>query len=159
MIDSASLPGRSLWLKVADLLPHPKEYRHIAYTQAPTKPNRYACYAGNKTEYCGGNDLNNIAWFLANSINVGWYVLNSTVTPQPVGKKRANGFGLYDMTGNVWQFMQNKFDKIHDWRAMRGGSWSGDPSEQDNLRAACRFSSGPALRFNNVGFRLSRTLP
>ena len=51
----------------------------------------YACYGGSQTEYCGGNDLNSVAWNRD----------NSNKTTHPVGQKQANGFGLYDMSGNA----------------------------------------------------------
>jgi len=63
-----------------------------------------------KTEYCGGSDLNSVAW----------YRDNSNGTTHPVGLKQANGYGLYDMSGNVWQWMENKYDNEHDWRVRRG---------------------------------------
>jgi len=107
----------------------------------------YACYGGNKTEYCGSNDLDSVAWYDKNSNN----------TTHPVGQKQANGYGLYDMSGNVWQWMQNKYDNEHDWRALRGGSWY--IRYTDLLRASNRSSDGPANRHLNFGFRLARTLP
>ncbi len=53
----------------------------------------YACQGGSKTEYCGGDNLD----------AVGWYWDNSGKHTHPVGQKQANGYGLYDMTGNVLQ--------------------------------------------------------
>ena len=107
----------------------------------------YACYGGNKTEYCGGSDLNSVAWYKGNSNN----------TTHPKGQKQANGYGLYDMSGNVVQWMENKYDNEHDWRALRGGSWFLD---KDELRAAFRDYDGvsPAYRTSIFGFRLARTL-
>ena len=105
----------------------------------------FACYGGNKTEYCGGNDLNSVAW----------YADNSNTTTHPVGQKQANGYGLYDMSGNVWQWMQNEYSSGH---ALRGGSWF---DYTDYLRAAFRNYDfyGPTFRLNYIGFRLARTLP
>lgn len=106
----------------------------------------YACYGGNKTEYCGGNDLNSVAWYAGN----GKYTM-------PVGQKRANGYGLYDMSGNVWQWMQNVYDSSHpqNGRAARGGA-SGDT--EDYLRATSRSHWLPTEKGSNIGFRLARTL-
>ena len=106
----------------------------------------YACYGGSQTEYCGSNDINVVAW----------YKDNSNATTHPVGQKQANGYGLYDMSGNLWQWMENKYDDKNDWRALRGGSWSNYPR---NVRAAFRLNYAPSARFNNYGFRLARTLP
>jgi hypothetical protein len=107
----------------------------------------YACYAGNKTEYCGGNDLNLVAW----------YNENSNKTTHPVGQKQSNGFGLFDMSGNVWQLMQNTYDSEHDWVSIRGGSWY---DIANDLRAFYRPSGYlPKIRFYLMGFRLARTIP
>lgn len=106
----------------------------------------YACYGGSQSEYCGGNDINTVAW----------YKENSNSTTHPVGQKQANGYSLYDMSGNLWQWMENKYDGINDWRALRGGSWF---SMLQGVRAALRINVEPALRSNCNGFRLARTPP
>jgi formylglycine-generating enzyme required for sulfatase activity len=104
----------------------------------------YACYGGSTTEYCGGNDVNSVAW----------YKDNSGGQTHPVGQKQANGYGLYDMSGNVWQWMQ---DELNGGRALRGGSWF---NFTYFARAANRNHLGnPTDRFFNYGFRLARTLP
>lgn len=106
----------------------------------------YACAGGTTTEYCGSNDINAVAW----------YNENSNSTTHPVGQKQANGYGLYDMIGNLLQWMENKYDSEHDWRALRGGSWDGSPQL---VRASYRSNFVPAGRFDCFGFRLARTLP
>jgi formylglycine-generating enzyme required for sulfatase activity len=107
----------------------------------------YACYGGNKTEYCGGSDPKAVAWYNENSNN----------TTHPVGQKQANAYGLFDMSGNVWQWMENKYDNEHDGRALRGGSWL---SLTDLLRASYRYDGfDPTGRNDYYGFRLARTLP
>jgi formylglycine-generating enzyme required for sulfatase activity len=105
-----------------------------------------ACLAGNQTEYCGGNDADAVAWYDGNSGN----------KTHPVGQKQPNAYGLYDMSGNVWEWMQDKYDNEHDWRVLRGGSWCYTPQ---NSRAAFRSGSTPAARHDDFGFRLARTLP
>jgi formylglycine-generating enzyme required for sulfatase activity len=106
----------------------------------------YACYGGLQTNYCGGNLPNLVAW----------YKDNSNASPHFIGKKQANNYGLYDMSGNVLQWMENKYDHGHDWRALRGGSWG---LEADFLRADFRSYSAPTFRSFIVGFRLARSLP
>lgn len=105
----------------------------------------YACHGGSQAEYCGGNDLD----------AVGWYDKNSGKTTHPVGRRRANGYGLYDMTGNVFEWMENKYDKEHDWRVIRGGSWSGSAQ---SAHASFRSGYPPGKHVNDNGFRLARTL-
>ena len=101
---------------------------------------------------------------------IGWYRDNSRSSPHPVGQKGPNGWGLHDMLGNVWEWVE---DCWHDsyrgaptdgtaWttggncrRVLRGGSWDLNPR---NLRAANRGRFGDGDRSNLVGFRVARTL-
>lgn len=122
----------------------------------------YACRAGENHPYCGSRSVNAVAWFKANSGN----------HQQPVAKKQVNSFGVYDMSGNVWEWLE---DCYHDdyvgaptngsaWiegacnagRVLRGGSWKGDAK---NVRVANRMGSAAVSRSNYIGFRLVRTLP
>jgi formylglycine-generating enzyme required for sulfatase activity len=118
-----------------------KQYR------LPTEAEwEYACAGGTITLYCGSNDINAVAWYKGN--------INSTT--HPVGQKQANGFGLYDMSGNVWEWMENKYDNERDSRALRGGSWFFIPQY---VRKESRSSCEPAYRADYIGFRVARTLP
>ena len=89
----------------------------------------------------------------------------------PVGSFRANGFGLYDVLGNVWEWVEDcwigsyvgALSNGDSWttgdcytRDLRGGSWYSLP---ERARAARRGSSRPALRGADFGFRVARTLP
>ena len=89
----------------------------------------------------------------------------------PVGRYRANGFGLYDMLGNAWEWVQDCYDghgyasapsdgsavntESCSFRVLRGGSWNYGPRF---LRAGNRFRFGPADRIDNIGLRVARTL-
>ncbi|MFY9260806.1 MAG: formylglycine-generating enzyme family protein [Gallionella sp.] len=110
---------------------------------------RAACLAGSPTKYCGGNNGNAVAWFYENSGS-------SDNKIHSVGQKQANAYGLYDMSGNVSEWVQDKYNNEDRWRVLRGGSWD------DNLqgvRAADRGRIGASNRLSYVGFRLARTLP
>ena len=106
----------------------------------------YACYGGSQTEYCGSNDINAVAW----------YESNSGGQTHAVGQKQANGYGLYDMSGNVWQWMEDCGEGDCAQRMLRGGSWNYEPQI---VRAAYRFRLETTIRTFNYGFRLARTLP
>ena len=106
----------------------------------------YACYGGSQTEYCGGNDVNAVAWHNGNSGN----------QTHPVGQKQANGYGLYDMSGNVWEWMEDCWEGNCAKRVLRGGSWDSDPQI---VRAAYRCWFDTTYRISDCGFRLARTLP
>jgi len=121
----------------------------------------YACRAGSTGKYCFGNDVNQL-W------NYGWYRDNSGKTTHPVGEKKANKFGLYDMHGNVWEWCEDVGHENYDgapvdgsaWvsgdrelRRLRGGSWGGN---DDRLRCAYRFGDVTTIWSYYRGFRISR---
>ena len=123
----------------------------------------YAARAGSSTKWSFGDSeyqLGDYAWFSANSQKT-----------KRVAQKSPNAFGLFDMYGNVWEWVQ---DCWHDnyvgaptdgsaWttgcnnnrRVLRGGSWINDPAL---LRSDGRFSNTPDFRFIHIGLRLARTL-
>ena len=74
----------------------------------------------------------------------------------PVGSFKLNGYGLYDMAGNVWEWCQDWYDSNKTRRVLRGGSWN-DPSS--NLRAANRFGYFPSNTYYYLGFRCVAEFP
>lgn len=122
----------------------------------------YACRAGTRDPYCGGTDVDKVAWQSATS---GGKV-------HPVAGKRPNRFGLYDMSGNVLEWVEDAWHSGYvgaptdgsAWsvggeqalRVMRGGSWGLMPQK---VRAANREWMRVAERSYLLGFRPARTLP
>jgi formylglycine-generating enzyme required for sulfatase activity len=126
----------------------------------------YAARGGTPTAYPWGNEVgkNN-----ANCIGCGSQWDNRQ--PSPVGSFAANRFGLHDMHGNVWQWIEDCYHENYEgapqdgsaWveggncnqRVVRGGSWFFYPR---NLRSASRGRDATEIRGVNLGFRVGRTL-
>ena len=143
---------------------------HSRY-RLPTEAEwEYAARAGTTTQYYFGDDKNQLveyAWYEKNS---GTSVDISTKSTRPVGQKKPNAWGLYDMYGNVWEWVQDLYTQDYyvsspqvdpagpsdgQHRVMRGGSWDNEPHE---CRSAKRKGGLKGLRGDNVGFRLAISL-
>jgi formylglycine-generating enzyme required for sulfatase activity len=121
----------------------------------------FAARAGTVTAYSfGSDDLNKYAWFYGNS-NV-----NGNYQTHPVAGKLSNTNGLFDMHGNVWEWVQDMYqsnlpggidpvENAGSFRVFRGGSF--DFNAQD-LRSANRYGGGADYRYGYVGFRLAKDL-
>jgi formylglycine-generating enzyme required for sulfatase activity len=83
---------------------------------------------------------------------IAWYDENSADTTHPVGRKEANKYGLYDMLGNVWEWVDNRHPKTEP-RVLRGGAW--DSKHDFDLRAssADRYEPGHRSDESVGGFR------
>ena len=124
----------------------------------------YAARGGSSAKYAWGDEIGKNR---ANCDGCGSQWDNKQTAP--VGSFQANGFGLYDMHGNVWEWVADCEAKytvepsdgttapeiINCSRVVRGGAWSNYPGYQ---RAAVRSGSGSTTRNNYVGFRVARTL-
>lgn len=102
----------------------------------------YACRAGTTSEFSSGSDeqlLESHARFRSS-------------TAVACGDKLANGWGLFDMHGNVLEWCEELYDPMGAGRVLRGGSWGPGAA---NCRAACRNTITPAGRSTGGGLRLA----
>jgi formylglycine-generating enzyme required for sulfatase activity len=122
----------------------------------------YACRAGSKTRFCFGDareGLGDYAWYNANSGN----------TTHPVGQKKPNAWGLYDMHGNVFEWCSDWYGEYAAGpaadptgpatgsdRVLRGGCWFSNPLP---CRSAGRLASGQGHRHTINGFGLRVVAP
>lgn len=120
----------------------------------------YACRAGSKTWYCFGHDEALLKKYA-------WYNKNSDGSTHPVGKKKPNAWGLYDMHGNVCEWCLDWYDKNYfmrplsmrnpfgpnfgTFRVYRGGSSFRDAKL---CRSAHRSGRAPSDRDTDLGFRV-----
>ncbi|MHC4208007.1 MAG: formylglycine-generating enzyme family protein, partial [Planctomycetota bacterium] len=130
------------------------------YTLPSEAQWEYACRAGSSGRYGFGDDASQLDQYA-------WYTTNSKDSTHPVGRKKPNDWGLYDMHGNVWEWC---LDHSHDnydgapcdgsaWqdldavspRVFRGSSWS---DSAESCRCSSRSGSYPGYRGENVGFRV-----
>jgi formylglycine-generating enzyme len=103
----------------------------------------WACRAGSLDAAYG--PLQAIAWSASDAVD----------GPQPVAGKAANGFGVFDMLGNVWEWCWDYADtaRYGDYRSLRGGGWA---DREWSLRASVRRGSAPDAVLEDVGFRVAR---
>ena len=104
----------------------------------------FAARGGTKSqnyEYSGSNSVNNVAWYSGNSGN----------RTQPVGTKLPNELGIYDMSGNVWEWCEDWYNSSKSDRVNRGGSWF---SAAGSCRSAFRGNLTPSSRNYGMGFRV-----
>jgi formylglycine-generating enzyme required for sulfatase activity len=125
----------------------------------------YACRADGKTEFYFGNDVKRMDDFA-------WFSDNSGAITHPVGEKMPNAWGLYDMHGNVWEWVEDDWwgsysyfgppnngkafevSERYPWRVVRSGGWY---SNAQQCRSAARTGMAFNTRSNFIGFRLVRS--
>lgn len=144
------------WYDVQWFLSELNEITGMSF-RLPTEAEwEFAAKGGVKSKhykYSGSNDVSSVAW----------YDGNSDGKTHVVGAKSPNELGLYDMSGNVWEWCEDEWyfydgTEIYDYyyyepdRIRRGGSYMEEPK---GVRVSYRWNLFPSYQFNNVGLRLA----
>jgi formylglycine-generating enzyme required for sulfatase activity len=133
----------------------PRTFQYRLPTEAEWE---FACRAGTSTRFHFGEGEGQLG-------DYAWYSGNSRRQTHSVGEKKTNGWGFYDMHGNVWEWCEDWYGPLPDGnvtdprgpvlganRVFRGGSWGMAPSR---CRSAYRVWNKPGYRDYTIGFRLA----
>jgi formylglycine-generating enzyme required for sulfatase activity len=143
------------WNEIQDFLQKLNTKTGKKYSLPTEAQWEYAARGGEGYQYAGSNTLDDVAWNDSNSDG----------KTDEVGGRNPNGYGLYDMSGNVWEWCSDVYGpytrsslpnpkgaSIGSYRVIRGGGWSHPTTF---CRVAYRFSSAPTNSYSYWGFRLA----
>ena len=163
----SNFKGRSLpverisWVEAQEFVKKLSEKTGKPYRLPSEAEWEYAARAGSQAAYSFGDNKSELSLF-------GWFSNNANYQTHPVGKKSPNTFGLFDMNGNVWEWVHDCYNSNYvgapadgsAWvvescpkRVLRGGSWQ---SFSQYLRSADRHNETATNRYQDFGFRVAR---
>lgn len=138
---TANLPVENVsWIDVREFILKLNELTGKTY-RLPTEYEWMLAATVDNTIYSGSDNIDEVAW----------YSENSDDKTHPVGQLKPNSLGLYDMTGNVWEWCSTLYEKGKPYRVLRGGAWNDDAQ---SCRCTFRNDSTPGYRSDDFGFRL-----
>lgn len=97
------------------------------------------------SRYSGGNDV----------LECSWGIKNSSKSTKEVGLKKSNDLGIYDLSGNVWEWCFDSYSSNDDTKFLKGGSWFVDSKF---LEITSCFYAGSSDKNSTIGLRICRTL-
>jgi formylglycine-generating enzyme required for sulfatase activity len=170
-VPAAQVPNRPVenvsWLNIVN------DFQPGTGLRLPTEAEwEYACRAGTTQAYHGWAAMPQGFTDVSVLGNIAWSNTNSNSQTHPVGQLQPNGFGLYDMSGNVWEWCADAYDGnyynhspsvdppggtsgfLNNHRVIRGGSWF---HVTGGARSSCRGSRAPEITGASWGFRVART--
>ncbi len=149
------------WEMAQEFITKLNKQPNVHYRLPTASEWEYAARSGGKIQKYAGTDNESEINYYA------WYSANSNGQPHPVGQKRPNGLGLYDMSGNVWEWVDDYWYEVSNdknipkedipqpstskLRQMRGGDYQCSPK---GIRATNSAGATPVRRDSSTGFRL-----
>lgn len=123
----------------------------------------YACLGGRNTKYCGSDNPHDIGWFMQN--------MTEQRGAQKVAQKKPNDFGIYDMSGNVMEWVLDCYHNDYQGAPVDGSAWLIDCDLNDRvlkgghwrygmsyLRSSYRYVHGVNISDNSIGFRVVKEI-
>ena len=144
-VENISWDDCQVFIKKLNDIPTVKE-SGLRFRLPTEKEWEFACRAGATGNYCklaNGTEISK-----ASLSEVSWFKDNAGSKTHPVGQKKPNAFGLYDMNGNVWEWTSSAKG---DFQVYRGGSWD---LRAENCTSSSRYEYLPFIRGNFLGLRL-----
>ncbi len=147
------------WNEAQEFISRLNEKEGVDKFRLPSEAEwEYAARAGTSTRYYFGDDASKLG-------DYEWFVENSELKTHDVGQKKPNPWGLYDMQGSIWEWVQDMYHDSYNGAPTDGSAWEGNGSHRVtrggsfdyaavHLRVANRNDRDPGYRHINTGFRL-----